>query len=62
MKTEAEVGVTLLQAKKLLEPTEARERQGQSLPWILWREGVPASTLKFKKTVKMEHILVAARD
>ena len=44
MKTEAEVGVTLSQAKQLPEPTEARKRQGQSLPWTLWREGVPAST------------------
>ena len=44
MKTEVEVGVTLSQAKKLLEPTEARKRQGQNLPWSLWRESVPAST------------------
>ena len=43
MKTEAEVGVTPSQAKKLPEPIEA-ETQGQSLPWSLWREGVPANT------------------
>lgn len=65
METEAEVGVTQLQAKDCREPPEVRKRQGRSLPNSLQESvGGPADTsiaLLASRTMRIQSSIVLSR-